>query len=199
MLFRSNDFRFGYMNDFTYISVKTFADKNLSKIVLGSDFKGSIFVKLQVANYIFCPDELHNVCVYDFFSKYIIVKGKKKVRGCNHFKFSKNHPSSRGLYVVERETPAVPCISYLDFPDAKTFGGTCIDVPDLNHLTTDDPELDYMEKYSTVACVLFCPFHNIDDVKGSDGKHLTYFRHFLRDGKLKTEHRAYLSNAQDCR
>ena len=56
------------------------------------------------------------------------------------------------------------------------IAGTCIDIPDLNHLTNDDTELDYMGQYSTVACVLFCPFCNIDDVKGSDGKLLTYFR-----------------------
>ena len=124
---------------------------------------------------------------------------KKGINKDKLIKFQNDHPSSNNLYLVEREKPAVPCINYLDFPDTKKFGGTCIDAADISHLGKNSPELDYMEQYATVACVLFCPFFDINDVKGNDGKHLTYFRHFVMEGKMKKEHLQYLSNAQDCR
>lgn len=73
-------------------------------------------------------------------------------------KFQKDHPSSNKLYLVEREKLAVPCVNYLDFPDAKKFGGTCIDAADISHLGTNELVLVYMEQYAIVACVLFCPF-----------------------------------------
>ena len=113
--------------------------------------------------------------------------------------FHKDHPSYDNLYLVKRATAAIPCINYLDFPDTKKFSGTCIDAADISHLGKTDPELHFMEEYAKVACVLFCPFFCINDIKGSDGKHLTYFRSFMMEGKLKKEHCQYLSNAQDCR
>ena len=72
--------------------------------------------------------------------------------------FHKDHPSYDDLYLVKRATPAIPCINYLDFPDTQNFGGTSIDAADISHLQEDDPELDFMEEYATVTCVLFCPF-----------------------------------------
>ena len=41
------------MGDFQYISVKTFAAGAFGDVILDSNKKGSVFVKLQVANYIF--------------------------------------------------------------------------------------------------------------------------------------------------
>ena len=113
--------------------------------------------------------------------------------------FDENHPSYGNLYLVKRKTLAVLCINYMDFSDTKRFSGTCIDDADISHLEKNAPELDFMEECATVACVLFCPFYDIDDVKGHDGKHLTYFQQFIKDGKLKNKHMQYLSNAQDCR
>ena len=48
-----NDSRFGFMNEFQYVLVKTFADGNFNDTILASNYKGSVFVKSQVANYIF--------------------------------------------------------------------------------------------------------------------------------------------------
>ena len=140
------------------------------------------------------------MCVFMiFFSNYKTSRSKKGNNGTVIMEFHEDHPSYDNLYLVEREKPAVPCVNYLDFPDTKKFGGTCINAADISHLGTNAPELFYMEQYATVACVLFCPFFDINDVKGNDGKHLTYFRHFVMDGKMKKEHLQYLSNAQDCR
>ena len=72
--------------------------------------------------------------------------------------FDENHPSYGNLYLVKRKTLAVLCINYMDFSDTKRFSGTCIDDADISHLGKNSPELDFMEEYTTVVCVLFCPF-----------------------------------------
>lgn len=72
-----NDSRFGFTNEFQYVSIKIFAQGNFNDLVLTSNYKGSVLVKSQVANYIFGPQELHDMCVYDFFSKYVTTMSKK--------------------------------------------------------------------------------------------------------------------------
>ena len=117
-----------------------------------------------------------------------MVQKHRKGNNKKMMEFHQDHPSGNKICLVEREKLAIPCINYLDFPDTQKFGGTSIDAADISHLQEDDPELDFMEEYATVTCVLFCPFFDLLDVKGHDGKHLTYFWQFIKNGNLKTEH-----------
>ena len=75
-----NGSRFGYANEFQYISVKSFLSGCLNDIILTSNYKGSTFLKSLVTNYLCRPLELKDTSVYDFFSNYSSTKGKKTTK-----------------------------------------------------------------------------------------------------------------------
>jgi hypothetical protein len=112
--------------------------------------------------------ELATVCVYDFFSWYALTKGYKTKK--NTMRLNDKHPSRDHLKVVKRNDPVIPCISYLEIPDTKSFGGLQIE-SDLSHIDSNNPILKYMEEYAKSVATLFCPFFDIQQMAGSEYNH----------------------------
>ena len=191
-----NGSRFRYSHDFSYLSVGGFDSDDINEYHL---FKGveSTFLSSVLANYTCRPTELKDICVHNFYSKYTTARKDNNKTKKKKLSFGKSHPSSNNLSVVQRVIEAVPSISYLSFPDTKSFDGNAID-GDISNIAEDDNKLISMEKYAKTAAILFCPFQTIDDIK-SERRFLPYFRDYITNGLLKEQHSSILKNAQDCR
>jgi hypothetical protein len=133
----------------------------------------STFLTSSISNYACRPTQLKDMCVYNFYCRYTTARKANEKTKKTKMDWGHPHPSGKNLTVVERVIEAVPGITYLTFPDSKSFDGTAID-GDISNLAEEDEILISMEKYANNAAILFCPFHTIEDIR-SDGKFLPFF------------------------
>jgi hypothetical protein len=191
-----NGSRFRYSHGSSFLDINGFDSCEMDEYHLVSNFN-STYLSSSISNYTCRPMELKDVCVYDFYSKYTTARRENKKTKKTKMEWRQPHPSGKNLTIVQRIIEAVPSITYLTFPDSKSFDGIAID-GDISNLNDDDEKLISMEKYAKQAAILFCPFQNIEDIK-TDGKFLPFFRDFISNGLLKQQHSSIMKNAQDCR
>ena len=148
-------------------------------------------------HYLARPDELEQVTVFDFYSKYDVVRVTSRNREAV-FQFSKTasftHPSykpSTGRFlqgVLERNgRKRLPQVFQYDFPDPAEFCGHL-----LHSRTTNEP----MEKFAQLALILFMPFRTISDLQCSHS-----FVKQLRNviSTFKESHLEFLQNIVDAK
>ena len=121
------------------------------------------------------------VCAISFQCTKLEKKSKKKNNG------KKN--------IGARKTPAVPLVSFLDFPDSHKFGGLSI-LSDVSDLDDTDPRLLSMEKFAKTALTLFHPFRKAHEHLTLDGKHLPKFQTLFASGDLD-KHKHCFVKAQE--
>ena len=115
-LVRNNGSRFRYSHDFAYVNLKNFEKATLQDLSLDS-IDGNTFLTSDVANYLFRPEELEDVCLYDFLSNFTVTRKTSK-----SLEWIKEHPSKDHLGVTAAKHTKIPLVTYKDFVDTKYFG-----------------------------------------------------------------------------
>ena len=186
-----NTSRFQFSHKFAWLNINDFEDGSIQDFQCTSDEDNIPFLKSSVANYLYRPEELDNVCLYDFVSHY-----NTTYANVGSMKWACPHPHNNNLRVKERLHAYIPCINYLDFEDSKSFGGITMD--GIDTLQDSDIHMIALENNAKKASICFCPFRKIADLK-SGSKFLPKFRHYIREKHLKTKHEFILRNIQECR
>jgi hypothetical protein len=186
-----NTSRFQFSHKFAWLNINDFEHDSIQDFQCTSDEDNIPFLKSSVANYLYRPKKLDDVCLHDFVSHYNTTYSK-----VGSMKWASPHPHNNNLRVTERPHAYIPCINYLDFKDSKSFGGMTMDGTDT--LQDSDIHMAALENNAKKASICFCPFRNIADLK-TDGKFLPKFRDHIREKKLKKKHDFVLKNIQECR
>ena len=66
-----NKSRFHYSHDFKYVNLSDFENEKISDFDIRSDSNNIPFLKSEVANYLYRPTKLKNMCLYDFLCDFI--------------------------------------------------------------------------------------------------------------------------------
>ncbi|KAG7365108.1 hypothetical protein IV203_038311 [Nitzschia inconspicua] len=186
-----NGSRFHFSHNFSYVDIGSFFKAIQEDLNISPDEDGSVFLKSAVSNYLCCPKELEEVCVYDFESQYVACK---PVTGS--LEWAVPHPNNDHLKVRQLSMERIPVISYLDFVNTKEFDGNDIFCCKTEEIPPE--KLSSMEQHAKACCVLFNPFRNVADLK-LNGCYLERWRKVYQDGILSKKHEQFLMNNQDCR
>ena len=191
-LVQNNGSRFRYSHDFAYVNLKNFEKATLQDLSLDL-IDGNTFLTSDVANYLFCPEELEDVCSYDFLSNFTVTRKTSK-----SLEWIKEHPSKDHLGVTAAKHTKISLVTYKDFVDTKYFGNRNIETEEM----PDDilhEEHHYMELYAKKANILFHSFRSFPGDLTKDGSFVKCFQAALQSGMITAEHRQILANIQDCR
>ena len=158
---------------------------------LDSDESGTTFIRSHVANYVYRPEEVEDVCLYDILREYSVCKPRDE-----SMEWKGDHPNKVLKMMHCRDKRRIPLVNYKDFPDVALF-------EDENILTCAIPEYHdakylAMEQYAKKACILFVPFRCPTELKVG-GSYVKKLRQHYCAGKLLDHHKNYLQNLQDCR
>ena len=196
-----NNSRFQFSHEFAYTNLNDFCGEDGQDFSIGSSTEGTPFIKSHVGNYIYRPDILENVCLYDVLTHYSVRRVTAGEKRETQIAWVVGHPARGHLRMVKskRGKERVPCINYLDFFDTKEFGGNKIDSCDLSLCSVD--ELKAMEVYAKKASLLFIPFRKISNLTDESGHFLPGFRTFLSipPKQFIDVHCHVLKHIQDCR
>ena len=147
-------------------------------------------------HYLTRPAELENMCVFDFYSEYEVVRvTRKTVDSLFHFRNTEffTHPSYRQNSdsflqgVRKRHQKYLPKIFQFDFPDTACFN---------TDILTTDQISEEMESYAEMICVLFLPFHSTDDLQ-HNGSYVLKLRQSI--DMLTEAKQTFLNNIQDAK
>jgi len=191
-----NGSRFRYSHDFAHVPLAAFLDKPFAKRVKAMG--DNTYFEDQMKNYLFRSDELMEHNLLDFVSEFDVRRMSKKDKEGNGdaVRFSSDgHPNYKIEGIFERDRPAVPLVSFLDFPDASKFDGHDM----LACEGTSVPHFDVMDEYAKSALFLLQPFINKGElIAESDGTYLTAFRNRFFSDSFRSHDLRMLQNIQDC-
>ena len=195
-----NKSRFHFSHDFAYVNLTHFDTDDIQNYVMNSDNDGVPFMHSYVSDYIHRPEQLEDVCLYDFFSLYTVRKTKGNERNTStKLAWRESHPTRNHLSVCKKKISfKIPIIHFMHFLDTKLFGGHSIDSSDL--ASCDDSHLYAMELYAKKVCLTFIPFRTVTQLK-TNGKFLSTLRKFLLrpPDSFQDFHASVLKNMQDCK
>jgi Helitron helicase-like domain at N-terminus/PIF1-like helicase len=159
------------------------------------------FYNNAAMHYLCRPQELDDVCVFDFFSKYDVVTRRSKNRNTQieqyefvngHFQHPSYQEDSTTMLqcIVKRQTEVLIRIQQYQFPDTSSFRGNIL-----------DPETvctDSTEQYAKLVLLLFLPFRSYGQLTQCENFTKT-FRMFATSSAFTNRARSWLQNVQDCR
>jgi len=133
-------------------------------------------------DYIHRPEELGNVCLYEFtmsykkiFKSFKQINAKTNTTTKNCYQFAKSHQGQKYCHLTRRAHPVIPIINMpIDLCDIKS-----LDV--LNDNPTDSATLRCRERYAKTAMMLFYPFRRHEDLMEGD----SYWQKFVDAGGTK--------------
>ena len=117
-----NGSRFMFSHDFQYVSIQDFDTQEDDCVQLAS-INGSTILKSVLANYLFRPERLKNMCVYGFNSMYTTKTAPVERTTNDPMRLGEEHPSNGRLNIMKRKKLVVPITNFLNFPDTKFFDG----------------------------------------------------------------------------
>lgn len=195
-----NDTRFKFSHQFVWCPIR-----DLRTLLEG----GSIDYQLTVVsgkaryncsalNYLCRPVGLEGVKVFSFYSEYETAYRKRD--DDNDSDFVENggfvHPSlnsrSKKYSITMKKMKQAKLIKIFqyDFPDTASFQGNITDPS----VTINDA----MERYSSLALILFVPFRHAEDLQ-VDGSYAKMFRKLLRDRYFTEKELEFLQNIQNAK
>ena len=185
-----NGSRFRFSHQCTYLPLDAFMGRASSCRV--GQVGDSLYIVDKMAEYIYRPVVLHEVCLYDFIMHYDIVNISKKKQPKELMYFQSGYGRKDDYAVVELDIPRTPLVSFLDFPTSADFDGDI-----LNRQAKVNGS---MEKFAKAAYTLFVPF---DDPQLHEPQSSTCFLQLFRDehasGCISEQVLQRLQNIQNCR
>ena len=192
----SNGSRFRCSHEFEYVPFKSLQSGYCNTMSVKSNGIYAYFTSRQ-ADYIYRPTELENVCAYSFFSYFYPSKFPRKRDHDNMmddiYSFLEGHPASGSSCLKKQIFPKIPVVTYLDFGEAASFGGSIFDPATV----TDHNRAD-IEDYCKKILVLFLPFRELEDLT-LNGSYLEKLKIAMDEKQITDEHQTILKNIQDCR
>ena len=166
--------RFQYSHEFSYINVNEFLKKSIEDYSMDSSADGIPFITSRVANYLYRPRSMEQVCLYDSLTFYSL--RRKSKTDSKATTWIQQHPSKNHLKLMKLKDDKVkiPVINYYDFIDTKSYNGKQIDMDDLSEC--NKIELHAMEMNARISSVLFIPFRCISELKDTNNMFLNGFR-----------------------
>jgi hypothetical protein len=150
-----NKSRFKFSHEFVYANIFMFEKEAGLDYTVSSSRDGTAFIRSSVADYIFRPFDLDNLCLYDFLSQYCVADK------CNaSLEWFGEHPSGNYRKVKQRKYPAVVRINHFDFPSTADFDGIDIRTCEIGEDRTAAHFA--MEQYAKKVCIVFVPFRNLN-------------------------------------
>jgi hypothetical protein len=146
----------------------------------------------KINDYIYRPEELNNINLYDFVALFD-VKYISKKDNADIMKFLDEHPQSAFRGVINRTNEITPLVSYLDFPDSAEFDGNILDRSLKPTRAT--------ERYAKSALCLFVPFRDLGLFTATEMaiSYTEQLRTAWEDGLINEATERRLQNIQDCR
>jgi Helitron helicase-like domain at N-terminus/PIF1-like helicase len=196
-----NSSRFYFSHTFSWCPLR-----DLRKLICGEKIYANVtftqytaYFESLALNYVCRPRSLNNTSVFDFFTKYDVVRVTTKNRDTllhfhNNSQFQ--HPSYNTTTkqfrqaIQEKKKYTLAKIYQHDFPDTATFGG---DITNINTKIND-----YMEQYSMNVLLLFYPFRNKADLL-LNNSYTEKLRKLVHDGTFTEPVFSFLQNLQDCK
>lgn len=187
-----NDSRFQFSHRFAYVNLRDFFQDSVLSYEIDTTEEGEVFLKSVVANYLFRPVLLEEMCLYEFLRNYSAMRPSD-----DSIPFLSGHPSQNKLQLKHVQSPKVPMINFLDFEDTKNFEG--FDLLSENELNVNDTRRHHVELYCQRVLTCFVPFRRLDEDLRVEGSYWKKFRTEWIDGSILSVHKRILRNIQDCR
>jgi hypothetical protein len=162
-----NDERFAFSHSTVWLPVRDIQTLLENGSVAGNNimYNGKVpFYTCAALHYLTRPAELHDLCLFDYFCNYEVVRATTKNRD-SLMRFDNTpyftHPSYQILTdsflqgVRKRDKQHLPKIFQHDFPDTAVFGGDIL---------TSDIITDEMETYAALALTIFLPLLCREDI-----------------------------------
>ena len=194
-----NDERFIFSHPTVWIPMKDLKslvnDNHVSSSAIIYHGKTPFFL-CSALHYLTRPEELEDICAFDFYSEYEVIRvTRKTVDSLLQFKNSDffTHPSYKQSCdcflqgVRKRHQMHLPKVFQFDFPDTASFNN---DIIETNQISEE------MEEYAQMICILFVPFRSKEDLL-LDGSYVLKVRQSIN---LLTETKqSFLNNIQDAK
>mmetsp|Transcript_5573 Transcript_5573/g.8542 ORF Transcript_5573/g.8542 Transcript_5573/m.8542 type:complete len:180 (+) Transcript_5573:2045-2584(+) len=113
----------------------------------------------RAMDYIYRPEELNDICAYEFIQNYKMVKRKNK----DELQFIHPHPFKNSAHVFKLDMEAVPIFSWTFLESNLSFESSVISA-----VSSDNPQYELKENYARRFMTLFYPWQNIADLKFED-------------------------------
>ena len=159
-----NGSRFRFSHKFTFIPIHSFHNW-----VVGQPIEYSLqrhehtYLKRSlVYNYIYRPIELNDVSLWDFASRYEVVRLTQKNRS-ELMRFHVSHPCADFYGVQEKTKPTIPDVPFCALPDLVNVGPLMSDPKDAT-----ESQKFIRERYAALVMILFVPYREPQDLKRND-------------------------------
>ena len=141
--------RFLFSNDFGYVCLDAMLGRTTASRIARVAGTSSVFLDNKINDYVFRPQELEHVNLYDFIALFDVTN-TMKINQPDIMRFVDEHPQVAFRGVINRTNEITPLVSYLDFPDSADFEGSILDCGLAASFAT--------EQYAKSALCLFVPF-----------------------------------------
>jgi hypothetical protein len=157
-----NKSRFRFSHNFEFVPIET-----VSRIINDAPFLLQIrqqgrraFFTSRALDYLYRPDQLEQISMYEFFSSYESVNNNRKNANSTLLVFKKEHPEHETRAMRKHDRNLVLNLSPWKWPNSKAFGGNIFRTRMLQ-----GKQMEAIDRFAKFSLLLFLPFRNTDHLK----------------------------------